>query len=210
MHRRITRVCSGVAAFALVALGALWPVAAAGAVDSMSDQTSDQTPAHAPSAVAPASDRPVGVDRAGRAVPIDRAGSVGVQRPVAVAPVAGEVVRAFERPDGPYGRGHRGVDLATRRGEPVRAALRGTVRFAGSVAGEMWITLVHPGGLETTYGGVASSVQVGQTVDIGGPVGHMRAGRRFLDWGARLDGAYIDPIGLLVGWRVRLVAVDDE
>lgn len=126
--------------------------------------------------------------------------------PAAVAPVAGAVRRAFEQPDGPYGRGHRGVDLAVRPSEPVRAALPGTIRFAGRVAGETWITVTHADGLETTYGGVSATVAVGQRVALGRPIGRMRAGRRHLDWGARLGGGYIDPMGLLAGWRVRLVA----
>jgi murein DD-endopeptidase MepM/ murein hydrolase activator NlpD len=128
-----------------------------------------------------------------------------VHRPAAVAPVAGPVQRAFEQPDGPYGRGHRGVDLRVRPSEHVRAALPGTVRFAGRVAGETWITLTHADGLETTYGGVTATVGVGQRVAFGQPIGRMRAGRRHLDWGARLGGGYIDPVGLLAGWRVRLV-----
>jgi murein DD-endopeptidase MepM/ murein hydrolase activator NlpD len=130
--------------------------------------------------------------------------------PAAVAPVTGGVQRAFEQPDSPYGRGHRGVDLITRRSEAVRAAMPGAVRFAGSVAGETWITVTHAGGLETTYGGVDPTVGVGEQVAIGQPIGRMRAGRRHLDWGARLHGAYVDPIGLLAGWRVRLVAPSAE
>lgn len=124
----------------------------------------------------------------------------------AVAPVGGAVHRAFEQPDGPYGRGHRGVDLRVRPSEPVRAALPGTIRFAGRVAGERWVTVTHADGLETTYGGVTATVAVGQRVALGQLLGHMRAGRRHLDWGARLRGGYIDPMGLLAGWRVRLVA----
>jgi murein DD-endopeptidase MepM/ murein hydrolase activator NlpD len=82
----------------------------------------------------------------------------------------------------------------------------GTVRFAGAVVGERWITVTHADGLETTYGGVTPTVEAGQRVMLGQPIGRVRAGRRHLDWGARLHGAYIDPLGLLTGWRVRLVA----
>jgi len=131
----------------------------------------------------------------------ERAGGWG-----SVAPVAGHVRRVFEQPDGPYGRGHRGVDLVARSSERVRAAMPGTVRFAGPVAGERWITVTHADGLETTYGGVTPTVEAGQRVMLGQPIGRIRAGRRYLDWGARLHGAYIDPLGLLTGWRVRLVA----
>jgi len=139
--------------------------------------------------------------------PADGGSSSGpVHRPVAVAPVPGEVVRAFEQPDGAYGPGHRGVDLAVTAREPVRSAMDGTVRFAGPVAGGTWVTVTHADGLETTYGGIAPSVTAGQRVELGERLGTMRPGRRVLDWGARIGRTYIDPLGLLTGWRVRLVA----
>jgi murein DD-endopeptidase MepM/ murein hydrolase activator NlpD len=128
---------------------------------------------------------------------------------VAVPPVPGAPIRAFERPDGPYGRGHRGVDLRAVGGDRVHAAAAGTVAFAGRVAGTPWITLRHDGGLETTYGGAAPTVSAGDRVDPGATIGRMRDGRLHLDWGARLDGAYIDPWGLVAGWRVVLVPVLD-
>lgn len=128
----------------------------------------------------------------------------------AVAPVAGGVVRAFEQPVHRYAAGHRGVDLAVTAGEPVRAALAGTVRFAGAVAGERWITVDHGQGLETTYGGVLPDVAVGTRVTLGQRLGVMRPGRAVLDWGARVAGEHIDPLGLLAGWRVRLVPVSGE
>lgn len=135
-------------------------------------------------------------------------------QPVAVAPVSGDVVRQFEQPPSRYGPGHRGVDLAVTPGEPVAAAMAGTVRFAGSVAGETWVTVAHARGIETTYGGLHASVAVGQRVEMGQRLGEMRPGRQVLDWGARISGGpavthdYVDPLGLLAGWRVRLVAVE--
>lgn len=127
--------------------------------------------------------------------------------PPAVAPVTGAVVRPFDPPQSRYGRGHRGVDLSSARGELVVAALDGVVGFAGNVAGEQWVTLRHAGGLETTYGGVAATVEVGDAVALGQPVGRMRRGRRHLDWGVRLGDSYLDPMGLLAGWRAILVPV---
>ena len=69
-----------------------------------------------------------------------------------------EVVRAFEPPPGPYAPGHRGVDLAGQPGQAVRAALPGTVGFAGSIGGKPVVTVLH-GGRRTTYEPVVASVE---------------------------------------------------
>ena len=61
-----------------------------------------------------------------------------------------DVVRPFEPPPGPYAAGHRGADLAGRPGQPVLAALPGTVGFAGSIGGKPVVTVLH-GGRRTTY-----------------------------------------------------------
>lgn len=126
---------------------------------------------------------------------------------VAIAPVGGRVLRPFDPPATPYGQGHRGVDLAAANGEVVRAALGGTVTFAGQVAGTGWVTVSHGGGLSTTYGRVRPVVQGGDRVMRGQALGHATDQDR-IDWGARLDGAYIDPLGLLGGWTLRLVPVE--
>lgn len=124
----------------------------------------------------------------------------------AVAPVGGRVLESFDPPATRYGRGHRGVDLAGVPGEPVLAALPGTVTFAGPVAGVTWVTVAHDGGLSTTYGGFASTVRRGQSVALGTPLGTV-TDRARLDWGARRDGRYVDPLHLLGGWRLVLVPV---
>lgn len=121
-------------------------------------------------------------------------------------PVPGAVVRPFEAPATRYGPGHRGVDLAAAPGEVVRAALPGTVRFAGMVAGVGWVSLEH-GGLITTYGDLdPREVVAGQRVTAGAPLGRLAAGAAHLDWGARVGEDYIDPLTLLGAWEVRLVA----
>ena len=45
------------------------------------------------------------------------------------------VVAGFDPPADPWGAGHRGVDLLGHAGQPVRAALPGTVTYAGGLAG---------------------------------------------------------------------------
>ena len=63
-----------------------------------------------------------------------------------IPPVDGPISRHFEPPQGPYGPGHRGIDLAVPEGTPVRAAAAGTVSFAGVVAGVLAVTIDHPSG----------------------------------------------------------------
>lgn len=184
MREHISTMVSVAAALALATAGALlWQADAAGAVERALDRAAGGATAGMMRAADPASP----------------------QQPVAVAPVAGEVTRAFEQPQDAYGPGHRGVDLAVAHAEPVRSAMAGTVRFAGSVAGETWVTVTHADGIETTYGGIAPSVTAGERVAIGQHLGRMRPGRRVLDWGVRIGRTYVDPLGLLAGWRVRLV-----
>jgi murein DD-endopeptidase MepM/ murein hydrolase activator NlpD len=124
----------------------------------------------------------------------------------AIAPVPGGIVRRFDPPATRYGPGHRGVDLAADPGEAVRAALSGTVAFAGDVAGRGWVTVDHGGGLVTTYGWLAPRRVVrGDRVRTGTVLGRLAEDATHLDWGARLDGEYLDPLRLLGRWRARLV-----
>jgi murein DD-endopeptidase MepM/ murein hydrolase activator NlpD len=65
------------------------------------------------------------------------------------------VTRSFQAPDGRYGAGHRGVDLAATPGQQVLAAGPGVVVFAGTVAGCGVVAVDRDGGLRTTYEPVA-------------------------------------------------------
>ena len=83
-------------------------------------------------------------DRAGTASPAPAGSAVW---PLLPAP---EVVAGFDPPATRWGAGHRGVDLAGAPGQPVRAALAGTVTFAGSLAGRGVVVVDH-GATRTTY-----------------------------------------------------------
>ena len=111
-------------------------------------------------------------------------------------PVPGPVVAPFDPPAVPWGRGNRGVDLATRPGEAVGAAGGGVVTFAGVVAGARHVTVAHRDGLRTTYSFLAEvRVVAGQPVVAGQVVGTAGA---LLHWGVRdPDGTYLDPMSLL-------------
>lgn len=123
--------------------------------------------------------------------------------PVYEWPVAGQPVRTFAAPAGPYGAGHRGVDLAVDAGRPVQPMADGTITFAGTVAGERWVTVAHRDGVLTSYGPLArvGAPRLGQVVDRGDVIGraagqaHGTAGR--LHVGARRAGRYLDPATLV-------------
>ena len=118
-------------------------------------------------------------------------------------PVAGPVIRPFELPSGPFGPGHRGMDIGVPVGTPIRASADGTVAFAGKVAGEHHVSVDHPDGVRTSYSYLSSvAVRRGDLVARGDVVGFTGAGHAgvepaHLHFGARLAGQYIDPMLLL-------------
>jgi murein DD-endopeptidase MepM/ murein hydrolase activator NlpD len=135
-------------------------------------------------------------------------------------PVDGPVTRAFEPPEGPFGAGHRGIDIAVPAGTVVRAAADGVVAFAGPVAGSRFVSIDHSDGVRTTYSWVSAiSVRAGDPVRRGDPVaasglGHPGVDPAHLHFGVRYAGTYLDPMlllraGSLVG-LVRLAPLEEE
>ena len=72
-----------------------------------------------------------------------------------------------------WNRGHHGVDIALRVGDPVRAAFSGTVRIASRMGGYgNCVVLRHANGLETLYGHLSKiNVKHGQQVSVGDIIG---------------------------------------
>ncbi|BBY60027.1 M23 family metallopeptidase [Mycolicibacterium sarraceniae] len=124
------------------------------------------------------------------------------------------VTRTFDAPSPDWQRGHRGVDLAGVPDQPVYAAGSGTVVFAGTLAGRPVVSLVHAGGLRTSYEPVEAVVRAGQLVDASTALGRLLPGHAgcpaaaCLHWGAMWGAAsradYIDPLGLLASTPIRL------
>ncbi|MEU7736749.1 M23 family metallopeptidase [Streptomyces griseus] len=123
-------------------------------------------------------------------------------------PLAGRpaVLRGWEPPAGPYGPGHRGVDLAAGPGARVLAAADGRVSFAGRVAARGVVAVEVAGSgsppLRTTYEPVRALVEEGVSVRAGQPVGVLEDGPFHCDegclhWGLRRGDAYLDPLSLL-------------
>jgi len=136
-------------------------------------------------------------------------------------PVRGPVVRAFAAPTASFGTGHRGIDLVAAPGTPVGAAGRGTVVFAGDVAGALHVVVLHHGGVRTSYSFLLDvAVAAGDAVDAGTVVGH--AGGTDPDdqhvgvvhFGVRVGAEYVDPQALFragpLSERVRLVPAPGE
>jgi murein DD-endopeptidase MepM/ murein hydrolase activator NlpD len=123
---------------------------------------------------------------------------------------APQVVAGFDPPATRWGAGHRGVDLAGSPGQPVRAALAGTVTFAGGLAGRGVVVVDH-GGTRTTYEPVEASVDVGDRVAAGDRLGRLQSGgshcapRTCLHWGLLAGAAYLDPLTLVGAGPVRLL-----
>lgn len=133
---------------------------------------------------------------------------------VGIAPVGPPltVLTPFDPPDHAYGRGHRGVDLAAEAGSRVRAALGGTVAFAGMVAGRGVVSVQNAHGLRTTFEPVAASVTVGDRVRAGDVLGTLASGHpscapaSCLHLGLRRpDGSYLDPMLLFRPGRAVLL-----
>jgi hypothetical protein len=118
-------------------------------------------------------------------------------------PLWGPVLRGFEPPPTPFSSGHRGIDIGADFGTPVRGVAEGTVTFAGSVAGSLFVTIDHGDGYRSTSSFVSQIfVRKGQVVSAGQVIalsgrGHPEIDAPQLHFGVRLNGAYVDPIPLL-------------
>ena len=126
------------------------------------------------------------------------------------SPVRAPVLDPFRLPDGPYGAGNRGIEYDTNPGDAVVAAGPGIVVFSGPVAGNIYVTIDHGGGLRTSYGPLAGTeVPFARQVQRGDRIG--RAAHS-LHFSTRINGQYVDPAGLFGTRRidVRLVPHDDH
>lgn len=140
------------------------------------------------------------------------AGAAAGSDPVGTWPLRPEpeVVAGFDPPADPWGPGHRGVDLLGTPGQQVRAALPGTITFAGSIAGRPVVVVGH-GSTRTTYEPVATTRVPGDPVDGGDVIGQLVLPgshclpRACLHWGWLRGDTYLDPLRLVGGGPVRLL-----
>ncbi|MET1006628.1 MAG: peptidoglycan DD-metalloendopeptidase family protein [Propionibacteriaceae bacterium] len=113
------------------------------------------------------------------------------------------VLKPFDPPDTPWGRGHRGVDLAADVGDSVLAVAGGRVTFAGRLAGRGVLVVSH-GSVRSTYEPVTATVSVGTEVSAGQQIGRLSTGGHCgatscLHWGLIRGKTYLDPLGAGAG-----------
>ncbi|UVI34868.1 peptidoglycan DD-metalloendopeptidase family protein [Brevibacterium spongiae] len=129
-----------------------------------------------------------------------------------VTPVpAMEIITAFDPPDKPWLKGHRGIDVLAEEGEPLRAPTAGEVRFAGTVAGTATLSVLTDSGHVLSFQPATTSLKKGETFSAGERIGTVGAGghceRSSLHigaWPADSDKRYIDP-GELFGQEQSLL-----
>jgi len=124
-------------------------------------------------------------------------------------PADGPVLRPFVLGDDPYAAAqHRGVDIASPTGGPVRAPAPGVVSFAGTVPGGgrtvtiqtadgYSVTLVHLGAIGVERG---QELAEGAGVGSAGRSGDAEHAESYVHLGVRVTAdptGYVDPLGLL-------------
>jgi murein DD-endopeptidase MepM/ murein hydrolase activator NlpD len=106
-------------------------------------------------------------------------------------PVDASVSDPYREPACPWCPGNRGIEYATRRGDPVRAVAAGIVRFSGEVAGVSYVVVEHADRRRVTYGRLATrAVRRGDDVVRGARIGTADVAFHF---GLRVDDRYVDP-----------------
>lgn len=111
-------------------------------------------------------------------------------------PLLGKVISPYGKRGG---RTHTGVDVKLKRGDTVRAALKGVVQLAKTYSGYgKLVILTHPEGYETYYAHLSKclvskgdTVFAGQTVGLGGRTG--RATTDHLHFEVRKNGVAQNP-----------------
>ncbi len=162
-----------------------------------------------PTPVPTAAPKPIEIAKP--AAPAQAAKPQTPQRRVAgrwVWPAAGDLTSGFGYRSMRVGRFHNGIDIANRRGTPIRAARGGTVIAAGWCGGYGYcVKINHGDGFVTEYGHMAAqpSVRVGQWVDAGqylGPMGMTYGAGGYasgvhLHFTVKLNGVAVNPLRYL-------------
>lgn len=120
-----------------------------------------------------------------------------------VSPVpAMEIVEAFDPPTEAWLKGHRGIDVLTVDGEPVRAPAAGTIRFRGSVAGTATMSIETDSGYVISFQPAESNLKTGESFPAGAEIGTVAEGGHCEEsclhvgvWKSEGTKKYLDPAG---------------
>ncbi len=140
---------------------------------------------------------PVSLDKADTLVSLDL--SPGISGPF-VFPFKGPITSGFVWRDSAF---HRGIDVDLNRGDTVRSAFTGMVRFAAMQGGYGNVVIIrHYNGLETVYAHLwrikvkpGDIVNSGQLIGLGGNTGHTTG--MHLHFETRFRGVAINPACLI-------------
>ncbi|MFW0110238.1 M23 family metallopeptidase [Rothia sp. P13129] len=115
-----------------------------------------------------------------------------------------EVLRAFQKPQQRWAKGHRGVDIVAHGS--IRAPMSGKIIFSGKVVDRYVITIEHEDGYKSSFEPVTQAKETGETVSIGEVIAQVdetvqHCPQRCIHWGVRQNIAgeweYINPLTLL-------------
>jgi murein DD-endopeptidase MepM/ murein hydrolase activator NlpD len=105
-------------------------------------------------------------------------------------------------------RGHKGIDLATPTGTPIRATADGVVSRADWFSSYgLYVSLEHGGAIETRYGHMSRlNVAAGQQVHKGDIIGYVGSTGRstgpHLHYEVRISGIAVNPVPYMQGTLV--------
>jgi len=117
-------------------------------------------------------------------------------------PAPHTLARPYVAPATPYSAGHRSIDIRSSAGVEVRAPAAGVVHFAGFVVDRPVLSIRHAGGVISSFEPVDPLVSTGDRVARGEVIGILLPGHcaaPCLHLGARVDGAYVNPLLFLGG-----------
>lgn len=120
-----------------------------------------------------------------------------------VSPVpAMEIVEAFDPPTEAWLKGHRGIDVLTVIGEPLRAPAAGTIRFRGTVAGTATVSIETDSGHVVSFQPAESELKMGEKFAAGAEIGTVGESSHCAEsclhigvWEAEGEKLYLDPAG---------------
>lgn len=144
-------------------------------------------------------------------LPAGAASAVACESPV--APMS--VTRLASLPAKDWLPGHRGIDLSAHVGQPVASPAAGVVTYVGIVVDRPIVSVRHHGGLVSSLEPVEATVDVGDKVAMGDPVGTVStvpghcSPAACVHWGLRLAGVYVNPLDYLRGFGpIRLLPLE--